>query len=249
MALFQQVCLVFFTFRDQLIYKVILILLFAINVKGFEKYLENGDFADIELLTEKGSYKAHRLILIYSSEFFAKLLTSDFLESTQEKIPLRYKDPEGLFPEVLRFMYKGRITIDENNAIPLLALADHYLIHKLRTQASDFICRSITRHNALVVLETALQFNVAEIVEKCIAIIAKNFCHFPQDTDWTFLPLDVFMKLLQQEYLTIKDEYSLYTIICNYIQFHKNLTPEEAKVPPTPFHNNRMHCTCLSILF
>jgi len=54
-------------------------------VQGFSKYQESGDFSDLELVTQHSTYRVHRLVLVYSSEFFASLLTSDWKESSQPR--------------------------------------------------------------------------------------------------------------------------------------------------------------------
>eukprot|EP01095_Lingulamoeba_sp_RSL-Kostka_P013508 TRINITY_DN5622_c1_g1_i1.p1 TRINITY_DN5622_c1_g1~~TRINITY_DN5622_c1_g1_i1.p1 ORF type:complete len:451 (+),score=133.97 TRINITY_DN5622_c1_g1_i1:132-1484(+) len=193
---------------------------------GFKDFLESSEFYDVELVTERRTYKVHKLMLMYSSEFFAKLLTSKFKESTQQRIEIKFEDSEDLFPEILNFIYSGLIDINEQNAIPLLALADQLLINSLISKTSDFILNCITQANAIMILESSLQFNVSEIVEKCVDIVAKNFWHYT-DTDWNFVPPKVFLKLLHQEYLTIKDEYTLYKIIRSYVSYHQKTLSQE----------------------
>ena len=141
---------------------------------------------------------------------------------------MKFNDSEDLFPEVIKFMYTDRITITDTNAIPLLALADHYLIESLRQKASDFICEKVIhRSNVIDILKHSLDFNVQDIIDKCICIVAKNFCRFQDTTDWNFLPPDVFCRLLREEYLTIKDEYSFYLLIRSYIDFHNDELNDE----------------------
>ena len=196
-------------------------------LKGFGDYFKSGDFSDLTLKTESGEvYRVHRIILIYSSEYFAKLLTGDFKEKNEDSIELKFKDPENLFPSVLQFMYNGYITITEKNSIPLLALADHYLIDSLRKKSSEFICNHITRANVINTLKHSLKFSVQEIISRCIAILAKNFCRFQDVTDWSFIPPNIFYRLLKEEYLTIKDEYSLYLLVKDYIE-RNNLNEEQ----------------------
>jgi len=48
-------------------------------------------------------------------------------------------------------MYEGSVEFTNENAIPLLAMADFYQIKELRHAASDYLLSSITRENALLV--------------------------------------------------------------------------------------------------
>jgi hypothetical protein len=47
-------------------------------------------------------YRVHRLLLAYSSEYFSRLLLSNFQEGRQTHIRLRFPDPANVFPLVLQ---------------------------------------------------------------------------------------------------------------------------------------------------
>lgn len=93
----------------------------ALFQRGFAKYLQTGEFADVilvygastyilvialcpfgvgvcALLTLEGTteFKAHKIILAYSSEFFAKLLSGNWKESTMARVELKHPDPAGI---------------------------------------------------------------------------------------------------------------------------------------------------------
>lgn len=191
-------------------------------LEGFGSYLESGDFADLELRTERRSYQVHRILLIYSSDYFSSLLTSDFKEKNSAVIELKLEDPEDLFPKVLQFIYEGHIEISESNAMPLLALSDHYLINPLRDKVSEFICHHTTQANVLTTLQDTLHYHVPEVTERCVTIIAKNFCRFSKQVDWNFLPPEIFQRVLQEDFLTIGDENNLYLLVRRYIDQHRD---------------------------
>lgn len=49
------------------------------------------------------------------------------------------------FGLVLQYMYEGHVEFNPNNSIPLLAMANYYLIKPLKKLASDYIIANITR--------------------------------------------------------------------------------------------------------
>ena len=49
-------------------------------------------------------YRVHRLLLAYSSEYFSRLLLSNFQEGRQTYIHLRFPDPAHVFPLVLQVL-------------------------------------------------------------------------------------------------------------------------------------------------
>jgi hypothetical protein len=47
----------------------------------------------------------------------------------------------------------GHVHITAQNAIPLLAMADHYMIPSLKRSTSDYILKNVNRENALEILK------------------------------------------------------------------------------------------------
>lgn len=197
----------------------------ALFKKGFLKYLKCGTFADIVIICNGAHYKAHRAILAYSSSYFERLLLSEFKESSQPYVTLKFPDPQNVFPELLAFMYTGRVAITLDNVIPLLAVADHYLVEDLMTLCDTFLASNIQRDTALIIIKSALDFHFEDIIDKCITVIAKNFNNI--EIDYDFLPPPLFLKLLQHSYLVVRNEYALYKYVCHYIQVHTEIEEDQ----------------------
>lgn len=195
---------------------------------GFRHFLQSGDYSDLTLECEGKEYRVHRLLLAYSSEYFSRLLLSNFQEGRQTYIHLRFPDPAHVFPLVLQFIYQGHVTIAEDNVIPLLAMADHYLVQELQQMCSDFVNQTLSRDNALARLKRAIDFNSEEVVLKCLFITARNFSHASLGkADYTFLPVDIFMLLLHHRYLAVKSEQHLFNTVCTYVEAHRDDLTEE----------------------
>jgi BTB/POZ domain/BTB And C-terminal Kelch len=197
----------------------------ALFKKGFLKYLKSGKFADIVVICNGAHYKAHRAILAYSSSYFERLLLSEFREALQPYVTLKLPDPQNVFPELLAFMYTGRVDITLDNVIPLLAVADHYLVEYLVSLCNSFLASNIQRDTAVVIIKNALDFPFGDIIEKCITVIAKNFSHI--EADYDFLPPSLFLKLLQHPYLVVRNEYALYELVCRYIRDHPDILDQQ----------------------
>eukprot|EP01133_Synstelium_polycarpum_P015822 gene15822-18802_t len=189
-------------------------------------YIENKRFADVKLICGDVTYETHRIILAYSSEYFARLLCSEFRESSQAQIELRQPDPYGVFPAVLAFMYDGRVQLSPENVIAVLAMADHYLIKALHTLCLSYLDTNLHRENVLTILRTSIDFHFDTLVDKCISILAKNFpyvcesgaCEQSPGSCFTFLPPNTFLDLLKHQYLVVKNEYALYLIVTSFIR-------------------------------
>lgn len=115
-------------------------------------------------------------MIAYSSEYFSRLLLSEFKEASQSHVTLKFPDPNNVFPDVLAFMYSGRmyiphyrgliisagISLTLDNVIPLLTMADHYLIKPLEQLCSDFLSSHVSTptliaHASLTTIDTKRQ--------------------------------------------------------------------------------------------
>ncbi|EGC35433.1 hypothetical protein DICPUDRAFT_16127, partial [Dictyostelium purpureum] len=142
---------------------------------GFKSLINFKKYTDVKLICNSIEYPTHRIILANSSEFFSRLLLSNFKESQQNIIELRQPDPFNVFPAVLDFMYDGIIYLSPENVIPLLAMSDHYLIRDLQNLCTQFLDQNLHRENVLTILKYSIEFHFETITERCITIIAKNF--------------------------------------------------------------------------
>lgn len=174
-------------------------------------------------------YNVHRLIVAHSSCVLCRLLKENPLLQqieifTDEVIEDRVSD------YVVGYMYTGSILFTENNCAALLSLADKYEMLDLMRKAVEYITDNIERDNAIKMLKKALSKDLHRMIEKCIDVIARNFCYI-YNSDYTFLPPILFQRILAHPKLNIQTEYELYTEILRYIEGHKEpLTKEQVNM-------------------
>jgi hypothetical protein len=124
--------------------------------RGFLEYLKSGQLSDVTLVTAHGQIQAHRLVLAHSSEFFRLLLSSAFKEQRLAVVKLNFPDPSNVFPQVLQFIYQGTLELALDTVLALLTQADHYLIHALAAQCTEFVAKHLKRSTVVKVLTAAL---------------------------------------------------------------------------------------------
>lgn len=141
----------------------------------------------------------------------------------------RFADPDGVFGDVLRFLYTGKINITKNHAVALLAASDHYMIESLKGVTLTYINELINRDNAFEILKQAIRYRVTEIMDICVGVVARNFWRIDESFDFSEIPWDVFIRILEHPVLAIKEESTLFKCICKFIADHKNpeLTAEQ----------------------
>jgi len=194
---------------------------------GFISYLENGLYSDIKLIVGGKHYNVHRMIIGHSSQYFRRLFDSGFQERDKREIELKFEDCGEEFPVFLRYLYEGNIELNEANSIPLMALSDRFLVEKLKNQCLQFLEKTISRDTCLNFLKQGIAYHMEDVHKRCLRVIAKNF-HSMYNLDFWFMPLSIFLELLEHPALAVKTEYTVYVSICNYIEGRQEqLSPED----------------------
>ncbi|XP_064622441.1 BTB/POZ domain-containing protein 17-like [Lineus longissimus] len=92
----------------------------------------NPAMSDICLKVGEHTFYAHKLILSASSDVFARMLNSDWLESKQSELVLQEDDEcVKVFERFLKYLYSGKILINKDYVFTLFLLADKYNVKGL----------------------------------------------------------------------------------------------------------------------
>ena len=192
---------------------------------GFLEFYRQSHFSDVTILTKNKCYRAHRLVLAFSSKFFASMLLSDFKETNTAMIDLcKISDPYNIFPEILKTIYSGKIDLTQQKVVPLLAMADALMIKILHDKCMEFISTSLNKSNALSFLMDAIELNQESIAQTCLKVLASSFLHICDHTDFARLDGAYFLQLVTHPRIAVKNEWKLYKVILNWCESN-NIQP------------------------
>jgi len=206
---------------------------------GFLKYLNDTTYSDVLLQVANKEYYSHRLLLSYHSQYFLNLFKDGpYASSTVNEnepdqrakisikdqyfiLELSLKDKElNTFPIVLNYMYGKDIELCMDIAFPLLLLARKFSIESLRTLVQNYIVYNINKDNAIVILKKAIECKEKRVKKKCIGTVARNFhviLEGERKVNLNFLPYNLFLALLENQYLCVNEEYMVYLLIKSYL--------------------------------
>ena len=90
----------------------------------------SSELSDITICVGKQQFDVHRLILCSASEVFRiMLLSQSWSDYTKKTIQLEEEEScAALFEPFLQFLYSGRIHLDHKSVLPVLMLADKYIV-------------------------------------------------------------------------------------------------------------------------
>eukprot|EP01113_Clastostelium_recurvatum_P049604 TRINITY_DN9217_c0_g1_i3.p1 TRINITY_DN9217_c0_g1~~TRINITY_DN9217_c0_g1_i3.p1 ORF type:complete len:565 (-),score=134.25 TRINITY_DN9217_c0_g1_i3:31-1695(-) len=161
----------------------------ALFARGFGTILRTGDFSDVTVvIPELGKeFELHKMILSFGSKYFR-----EYFDRTETSVPSEPTHPKDIrssklcrmeiqgpfaqyFNLVVKYLYEGMVDCSNETAIPLLAMANFYKVKGLKREASTYIANSITRDNAVQMLQKAITFDAEDVAAKCITVICKHF--------------------------------------------------------------------------
>lgn len=190
----------------------------AFQVRGFLFLYQQGLLTDLTLRfgSSGREYHVHRLIVAHSSRLMYRQLMGEPAPPVIE-VFIDEAIEGGESDQVIEYMYTGAIHLTEANCAVLLSLADKYEMMDLMRQAVEYITDNIERANALSMLRQALTKDLRRMIDKCIDVIARNFCYLLQP-DFAFLPPPLFRRILAHPHLNVQSEYALYQDVVRYMR-------------------------------
>ncbi|KAL0218917.1 hypothetical protein P9112_004570 [Eukaryota sp. TZLM1-RC] len=200
------------------------------NGAHFGHYLDSGDFSDVTLVVNNERFHLHRIILASSSDFFRALFSGNWRESSQKEIPLSWDDPNGVFPELLKYMYTGDVVLHPETVMSLLFEASRFQISPLITKCSDYMERSVATDCSLSYIQAAAACNLTSVEARCLSILAEAFGFIVQEDPncLNILSYSQLKTLVDREVLYSVSELQVAQTVGRYC-IHHNLHPDEAQ--------------------
>jgi len=160
-----------------------------------ESMVDNAQFSDVEFVVDGRTVHAHKFILFARSEYFRRMFTSGYRESTDSTIAIPDVRHE-VFLCVLAFLYTGKPReIDPNMAIEVLGVANLYAIDPLKRICADIVSRSICVNNVANILQAADAYQVLHLRSQCISFMVEHFAEVART--------DSFKELISAEHRTL----------------------------------------------
>jgi hypothetical protein len=153
------------------------------------------EYSDVTFELDDGPmHDAHRLILI-RFEYFEKLLTSGFEESTQSVVRLGAITSQA-FTFILSFIYGARCELPTDDFGLILHVYDkakEYLLLELWEEVERRIYHFIDKNNVC----KALLCTEGTLRQACIGFVMTHFDYVKETADFKELPKEVIAELLE----------------------------------------------------
>jgi hypothetical protein len=163
----------------------------------FQDYLPGdgrpGELCDCTIALPDGTQlEAHQILLANSSEFFLNAFTSGMSEQETRTVTVNF-NPGGLFPQIVLWMYTGRIEAAPATIMPLVAMARFFGIQALADSLAAYFEARIEPEPELVrqCVRQCYELEMPTALEFLIPTIARNLGQPEYEIAWLSDALDV----------------------------------------------------------
>ncbi|XP_056641710.1 BTB/POZ domain-containing protein 17 [Diorhabda sublineata] len=196
-------------------------------LKVLKKLYFEKEMCDVFLVVGNKEYGAHKLILCASSDVFqVMLMKPEWSEWHESRVQLQEMAVcEPVFSLFLEYFYTGKIMITHTNVMPILALADKYIVKSLTRICLSYMCKHVPHaafHNQLF---SWLQYSTAcghsKVFETCQNYIKWNFESVANTPDFSNFDMDMFTKILEQNDIVVHNEMVLYNCVVRWLDLQR----------------------------
>ncbi|XP_059613997.1 BTB/POZ domain-containing protein 6-B-like [Phlebotomus argentipes] len=185
--------------------------------------LETGQWADCHFLLGAPSNQeiisGHKLILAMASPVFEAMFFGGLAEKS-DPIPICDVQPEA-FKALLEYIYMDRIQIQTvDKACELCYAAKKYMLPFVVKQCTKFLWADLQPSNVCRAYEFARLFDEHQLMMTCVEMICTKTMDVLQDPSFEEVEMSTIFTILDQEYLSVDSELSLYYAISRYAEKH-----------------------------
>lgn len=190
-------------------------------------FFNESHFHDVVLKLPNKEYKAHRLVLCVWSDYFKEKLqgpSRSRAPSTLELSNLSIGECNA-FEHLLRFMYTGEVTPQDDNVLDICRLTEKFKVKELRRLCEEWIGSNVGDHNVIGAsarLRDAEKLGLVHLTSKCREIFCHYFTRLPEST-WNSLSADHVDEILKSSEVVVGDEFHVLKKLETWVQSNGGL--------------------------
>ncbi|ODM98482.1 Kelch-like protein 2 [Orchesella cincta] len=157
---------------------------------------------------------------VYGSEKGVSQLISDLdslLINSDDAGDLSFKPEKTHYPDVspevfrifLKYVYTGKLSVEEPNLFPLYTLANEFDMSDLKATCDELISKNLSPASSCTILNSALstkQSGLDEVIDKCINYIGENPNECIKATNFLSLPVETITRLISSDQFCLEEE-------------------------------------------
>ncbi|XP_031573540.1 kelch-like protein diablo [Actinia tenebrosa] len=176
---------------------------------------KSGSLCDVILRVKSKDFPAHRSVLASASLYFRGLFMSQMKE---DQMFVEYNDLDSRWIEkILSFIYTGDISLTEENAADIVAIADYLIIPSLKELGTLFLQKRITHCNCFSLHVFGDKFSCKDLSVKSKEYINQNFETLCFTDGFKALDVHFVMEFFKSDEVQISKEEVIFEAIQEWI--------------------------------
>ncbi|XP_040282395.1 kelch-like protein 35 isoform X1 [Bufo bufo] len=184
---------------------------------SLNKDRQSGLFTDVILRVDGQSFFCHKVILSSASSYFRAMFTSGLKESSDHVVELHDICP-SVMSLVLDFMYRGRISIQEDNVEDILQASDRLRLHSLRDECVKFLDCHLDPYNCVGIMKFADMFSITSLSEKSKRMMVEGFEEVSRHEEFLKLSKEELVEYLSNDDLAVSKEEVVYEAVMRWVK-------------------------------
>ncbi|RHY28942.1 hypothetical protein DYB32_005592 [Aphanomyces invadans] len=146
------------------------------QVDDHEELLTLSTLSDIQFLVKGhiAPINAHKIVLFVRNAYFKNMFGSSNAANPTKRVIEIDNCTYSVFSMILRFLYTGKLAIDDVSAQDLLRAAAFYQVVELRVRIEKFLADRIAVANVVELLSLANECNAEGLRRACIPFLMQN---------------------------------------------------------------------------
>ncbi|CAD8073051.1 unnamed protein product [Paramecium primaurelia] len=163
--------------------------------QDFSSILFSPILSDITFFVDNQEIHAHKIILASRCEYFKTLFLNEQF-NLGDKLVIT-ETTINVFKAILQYIYTDEVLIDSYIVYDLLALADKYMLQRLKNLCEDHLIKNISLKNVIEVVNLADKFSAQELKANAMIFLLDNKQKILNTQDINMLSKEILIELLK----------------------------------------------------
>ncbi|GBP72338.1 Actin-binding protein IPP [Eumeta japonica] len=172
---------------------------------SFQRFRQNSEFCDVELICKDTVVKAHRVVLAAACVYFKALFNAGLEECQKGSVSLPTIQPEVL-QLIVEFIYTGKVNITSSTVQHLISAADMLQLGELAMGCAEYLKMHLHPSNALGIFRFAEAHNCIELANAALDYAQAHWVDVAKGEELLETPSSLFIRLLSSDKLGIESE-------------------------------------------
>ncbi|XP_017073788.1 kelch-like protein 26 isoform X2 [Drosophila eugracilis] len=185
-------------------------------LRGLNKLRNEDKLTDVTLIVEEHKFKAHRVVLAASSDYFCAMFADcAMIESRKDEINL-YGITARAMGSIIDYIYTSMLELNYDNIEEILAAATHVQVREVIERCTLFLGTKIEMENCLAIAGMADIYGIIDLSERAHRYICAHFEEFATTSDFKEMKVDQLRFILSSNYPIDVAEKDLVRLVCSY---------------------------------